>query len=659
MSLFDFIKLGGGLAFFLYGMTMMANGLEHASGGRLERALERLTDNIFKAILLGALVTGIIQSSSATTVIIVGLVNARIMKLRQAIGVIMGANIGTTVTAHLIRMADIDAGANVAIAFFKPTALGPLAAFVGLLLYITSKKRVRREFGQILLGFGVLFSGMFAMEGALTPLRENAGFAGVFLMFKNPILGVLTGLVVTAVIQSSSASIGILQALTSTGAITFSAAFPIVMGQNIGTCITPVIASVNASRNAKRSALIHVSFNIIGTILALAAIYAYQGLFGIPFWDEPITKGGIANFHTIFNISVTALLVPFAPQLEKLVRFIIRPKKGAGGDLLSGEPDDEAADETKGLDERFVAAPAYAIQRARDSVVKMARLAEENFGRAMELLYEYDAKKLERAREVEDVIDHLQGRIDNYLLKITVKELTETENTALSEVLQVVNEFERIGDLANNICDCAEQMHDQDITFSSTAFYELAVMREAINEIISFAVNGYIQKDLRLAETIEPLEAVINILIEALKLKHNERMRAGVCSIESAFPFVELLYNLERIADHCSNVGVHVISYSRQVVVSDRHEFLRDMRNNPSADFRAKFEMYDKKYFGRIKGAELVGEGANGGAQAGGGGAGAQAGGGGDSGGETLDASDSGGAPAVSSAGNAARPAAD
>ena len=605
MSIFDIIMLGGGLAFFLYGMIIMANGLERASGGRLERALEKLTGNLFTAILLGTVVTAIIQSSSATTVIIVGLVNARIMKLRQAIGVIMGANIGTTITAHIIRLADIETSANMALSFFKPSTLSPIAACIGLLLYLVSKKQPRREFGQILLGFGVLFSGMLAMESALSPLRNDENFMQLFIMFKNPFLGVLVGLVLTAIIQSSSASIGILQALTTTGAITFSSAFPIVMGQNIGTCITPVIASINTSRNAKRAALVHVIIKSIGTLIVLILIYLYQKLVGLPFWDEPISRGGIANFHTLFNISTTLMLAPFAANLEKLTRRLIKQKTAGGSS--AAEIEEEEGDELKYLDERFLTSPAFAIQHAREAVVRMARLASDNFERSMELLGEYDSDKLDRARETEDMIDRLQSRIDNYLLKITMKELTETENIALSEVLQVVNEFERIGDHANNVCDVAKTMRDNNLSFSQTALFELGVMREAISEIISFAVNGYIEKDLRLAETIEPLEAVINILVEALKLKHNERLQEGICSIGAAFPFVELLYNLERIADHCSNVGVHVISYSGQIGIIDRHEFLRNIRNNPSEEFREKFEMYDRKYFGRINRSESLG----------------------------------------------------
>ncbi|MDR1061696.1 MAG: Na/Pi cotransporter family protein [Clostridiales bacterium] len=591
MSVFNMISLLGGLAFFLYGMSIMASGLERASGGRLEKTLEKMTGNIFKAIFLGALVTATIQSSSATTVIVVGLVNAKILKLKQAIGIIMGANIGTTITAHILRLSDIDASSNVFLTFFKPVTLAPLAAIIGVLLYVISKRRARRDIGQILIGFGVLFSGMFAMEGAVEPLKDLPQFAVMFERFTNPILGVLIGTFVTAVIQSSAASIGILQALTSTGAITFASAFPIIMGQNIGTCITPVLASIGASRNAKRSAFIHVSFNTIGTILFLIAIYAMQYTVGLPFWDEPITKGGIANFHTIFNVVVTIIFIPFAGLLEKLAKFAIKTNAAEA----------ERDDETKELDERFLTAPAYAIQHAREAVIKMASLAQENFGRSIEIAQSYDAKKLELLREIEDVIDRLQGRIDSYLLKLANKELTESENTALSEVLQVVNEFERIGDLANNIGDCAQEMFEKGIVFSGIAMRELELLRDAVGEILAFAVDGYTHRDIKLAETVEPLEAVINILVEALKLKHSERLRSGECSVDSAFPYVQILYNMERIADHCSNVGVHVISYSGQVVIADRHEFLRELRNSQSDEFREKFELYDMKYYERLK----------------------------------------------------------
>lgn len=594
MSILNIISLMGGLAFFLYGMTVMANGLERASGGRLERTLEYMTDNIFKAIFLGMIVTAAIQSSSATTVIIVGLVNARILKLRQAIGIIMGANIGTTVTAHIIRMTDIDASANFAFAFLKPTTLAPIAAVIGIFLQLASKSKSKRDIGLIFLGFGILFSGMFAMEEALYPLRTMPQFAEWFASFSNPILGVLAGTVVTAIIQSSSASVGILQALTSTGVITFSAAFPIIMGQNIGTCITPVLASIGASKNAKRAAFIHVTFNTLGTMFFLIVIYTIQYTIGFDFWNDPITKGGIANFHTIFNVTVTILFIPFTSFLEILAKIFI---KSDGDDAFSD-------DEVDSLDDRFLTSPSFAIDHARDAVEKMAKLSMDNYVRSIKLLSKFDAKRIDRAKEVENVIDRLQSRIDNYLLKLAKEDLTESENIALSEVLQVVNEFERIGDHADNICKCAQSMSEIQAVFSPKAAAELAVLNEAIEEILSFAVDGYIARDTNLVMDVEPLEEVINILVESLKVSHSERLRDGTCTIDSAFPYIEVLYNLERIADHCSNIGVHVISYSGHGVL-DRHEYLREMHSSQSSEYKSKFDMYDKKYFERIKSIEI------------------------------------------------------
>ncbi len=592
MSIFNIVGLLGGLAFFLYGMAIMANGLETASGGRLERLLEKMTDNIFKAIFLGAIVTACIQSSSATTVIIVGLVNANILKLRRAIGIIMGANIGTTITAHIIRLGDIDETHQALLALLKPTTLGPVAAVVGLLMYLGSKSRKRKDVGTIFLGFGILFSGMLAMEDSLRPLREIPEFSELFASLSNPLLGVLVGLAVTAVIQSSSASVGILQALTATGAITFSSAFPIIMGQNIGTCITPVLASIGASKNAKRAACVHVTFNVIGTVIWLVVIYAVQYAVGLPFWDAPISKGGIADFHTLFNLTVTLMLAPFSAGLEFLAKFFIRSENGGSF------PDDEV----NMLDDRFLTSPGFAIKNARDAVVRMANLSVENYVRSMKLLETFDPTQLERAREVENTLDRFQSRIDAYLLRVaTTPRLSEADNVALSEVLQVVNEFERIGDHADNVCDCAQSMVDKEESFSELAKAELAALRDAVYEILTLAVDGYIHRDINTASLIEPLEEVIDMLVETMKVTHSDRLREGKCSIDAAFPYLEILYNLERIADHCSNVGIHIMSYSGGSRVLDRHEFLRSMHRSKTDEFREKFEAYDKKYFGRLK----------------------------------------------------------
>lgn len=591
MAIFNAIQMLGGLALFLYGMNVMSNSLERASGGRLEQMLERLTSNLFKAILLGMLVTATIQSSSATTVIVVGLVNARILKLRQAIGIIMGANIGTTITAHILRLSDINSAGSVILSFLKPTTLAPLAAIVGILIYYTAKKVSRKEMGLMLVGFGILFTGMFQMEAAVEPLKDFPAFSEMFANLSNPVLGVLVGAGVTAIIQSSSASIGILQALTVTGAITASAAFPIILGQNIGTCITPVLASIGASKNAKRTAYIHVSFNIIGTIIFLIGLYAIHAIHPLPMWDEPITKGGIANFHTLFNIVVTVLFLPFTGLLEKLAMFLVK----------DDESDAALDDETAALDVRFYASPSFAIKHARDAVVRMAHLSLENFLRACELIHTFDRKKLEQAREVENVIDRLQGKVDSYLIGLSEKELTETDNNALSEVLQVVNEFERIGDHAENICDCAVNINENGVRYSQSAQREFSTITDAVEEILQMAVAGYEARDTNLANDIEPLEEVINIMVESLKVHHNNRLRDGDCSVDSAFSFVDILYNMERIADHCSNVGVHILSYSGSGEVRDRHEFLREMRRDQSPEYKAKVDMYDKKYFERIQ----------------------------------------------------------
>jgi len=590
MSLLNVVSLLGGLALFLFGMTVMSNGLEKISGGRMEAVLEKMTDNIIKSVLLGTLVTAAIQSSSATTVIVVGLVNAKILKLRQAIGIIMGANIGTTVTAHILRLSELENSTLVIFQYIKPTTLAPLAAIVGILLYLAAKKSVHREIGMLLLGFSVLFTGMFSMEAAVAPLSGLPQFGELFSKFSNPILGVLVGTVVTAIIQSSSASVGILQALASTGVITFASAFPIIMGQNIGTCITPVLASVGASKNAKRTAFVHVSFNVIGTIFFLCVIYLIQWTVGFYFWNDPIGKGGIANFHTIFNLTVTILLLPFAKLLEKMACFFVK------NDSAAFDEEDFSA-----LDDRFLTSPGFAISQARETVVNMAQLSLENYNRSVALAFHFDKKQLERAREVENVIDRLQSKVDIYLMKLSQRDLNDTENLLLSEVLQVVNEFERIGDHADNICDCASNMHEGNVTLSDNAIAELKAVTDAVREIVELAVEGYTKRDSTLAQTIEPLEEVINILVETLKVRHSDRLQSGLCSINSAFPFVEILYNLERTADHCSNVGVHIISYSGANITLDRHEYLRDLHRAKTEDYQAKFNLYDKKYFGRLE----------------------------------------------------------
>lgn len=580
----------GGLALFLYGMTMLGAGLERASGGRLEATLEKLTDTVIKGVLLGALVTAAIQSSSATTVIVVGLVNAKVLKLRNAIGVIMGANIGTTVTAHILRLSEIES-TNFFMMMLKPTSLAPLACVIGILFYMTAKRDRQRDVGTIMLGFGILFTGMFAMEAAVRPLSEVQWFIDLFATFENPVIGVLVGTLVTAIIQSSSASVGILQALSSTGAITYAMAFPIIMGQNIGTCITPILASFGASKNAKRSACVHVCFNILGTLVFLLACYAWQYFIGFAFWNDAIDKGGIANFHTIFNIATTLLFIPLVGMLEKLANAIVRDKPG--------ESEQEVTAPT--LDERLLVSPGLAVNHVRSAVVQMAELARHNVINAVLLLDNFDEKKLERLNEAENVVDKLEDRVESYLLKLSAKELSEAESRSVSELLHSCGEFERMADHAQNISECAMRMHETKTHFSKKATEEMHTISDAVIEILDLAIDAFQNVDIQAALEIGPLEEVIDQLEQTLKDKHVDRLRRGKCTVDAAFPYVEALSNLERVGDLCSNVSESVMTYGGGVSSIDRHEYKQRTEGQQTPLYRSRYNAYNEKYFTRIK----------------------------------------------------------
>jgi len=583
------ISLLGGLALFLYGMDMLGSGLEKVSGGKLEQTLEKLTNNIFKSVLLGAIVTAAIQSSSATTVIVVGLVNSRILKLRQAIGVIMGANIGTTITAHILRLSDISSD-NLFLMLLKPKTLAPAIALIGILLFMASKRARKKELGQILLGFAILFTGMFNMEAAVSPLKDSPAFSQMFASFQNPVLGVIVGAGVTAIIQSSSASVGILQALSSTGSITYASAAPIIMGQNIGTCITALLASIGATKNAKRTAAVHLSFNIIGTALFLAALYAFQALVGFPFWNDPIDRGGIANFHTVFNVVVTVVLVPFAAQLEKLACTLVKETR-----------EDMDSDEViLALDDRFLHVPSLALQHSREAVVRMGTLARLNLQSALALLKNPDPKAVDRFKTVEDALDLLEDKVGNYLLKIPQAELSEADSHTLSEMLHVMSEFERIGDYSMNIVEFSQQMHESGDRFSAQAQAEMDAIGEAVFEIVDITTKAFEAKDIERSYTIEPLEEIIDRMQETLKDRHIERLRQGRCSVNTAFPFVETLSCLERIADHCSNVGIHIINHENPDISIDRHEYLVMLHKGGIQDYSEHYKGYEEKYFSRI-----------------------------------------------------------
>ena len=567
---------------------MLSGSLEKASEGRLEQILEKLTDSIPKGVLLGALVTAAIQSSSATTVVVVGLVSAKVLKLRQAIGVIMGANIGTTITAHILRLTDLESSSFL-LTLIKPTTLAPLMAIVGVVLYMSAKRDKHKEVGLMLLGFGILFTGMFQMEAAVRPLSESPFFAQLFGTMKNPVIGVLTGALVTAVIQSSSASVGILQALSTTGSITCAATFPIIMGQNIGTCITALLASIGTSRNAKRAAFIHLSFNITGTILFLTGIYTYQHFVGIPFWDDPITKGGIADFHTIFNVTATLIIMPFASLLERWAYVVIQKEEGEDGlsDILAA------------LDERLLVSPGLALEHARSTLFHMIDLTAENFDLARQMvLTGYDAKVAEKMKLNEGDVDTLQDKIEDYVIKLSRRSLSDKSSADVSELLHMIGEFERIADQCENVMEASLMLYNArgDVEFSASAKEEMSTFISAVAEILSTTARAYKEQDVALARRIEPLEQVIDIIEEQLKLRHIERLRDGRCSVDAAFSFVETLSCLERISDHCSNVGVFIITIQDGHKDFDTHAYLHTLHKGETEEYTRLYAAYEKQY---------------------------------------------------------------
>ena len=591
MDIANIVAMFGAIATFLFGMSTMTDGLEKLSSGRLEHILERLTSNVFKGVLLGAVVTGLIQSSAATTVMCVGFVNAGIMKLEQTVGIIMGANIGTTVTAQLLRLGDIDAD-NIVMMFLQPSFLGPILAVVGIIFYMFITGGHKRIVGQIVLGLGLLFIGMNTMSSAVEPLKDLPEFQSVFTAFSNPLLGVAVGAAVTALLQSSSASMGILQAISTTGVVSFNIAMPLIMGQNIGTCITALISSVGASKNAKRTAMIHLFFNIIGSVFFLLVLYAGNALFRFPFWENTMDMGSIANLHLAFNIACTALLLPFHRQLVKLVKAVV--------------PGDAEERELSVLDDRFLSSPSLALERAHDAVVQMGEFARDNYRLAVELIWKFDAKKLERLNETEVALDKLEGLLDNYLVKLTDRALTAEESTRVSELLHTLSDFERIGDYAVNVSESAVVLHDRNITFSPQARAELERLTAAVGETLDKTVACYQSRQRTLAVQVEPLEEVVDLIAATLKNRHVERLKAGECTIELGTQFLELLINLERMSDHCSNVALHILrqtSSPDDKVRIDSHAYMHELHHGGfNQEFDDLFQEYRTKYFQPIAG---------------------------------------------------------
>lgn len=585
MSFFDFLTMVGGLALFLYGMSMLGDGLAKLSGGRFEGVLEKLTSNPVKAVLMGAGVTAVIQSSSATTVMVVGFVNSGIMKLQQAVGIIMGANIGTTITSWILGAAGIDSS-SFWVRLCKPTSFSPILAIVGVGILMFSHKDKWKNIAVVMLGFAVLMFGMDTMSGAVKPLADVPEFTGILTRFSNPILGMLAGLVLTAVIQSSSASVGILQALCATGAVSYSAAIPIIMGQNIGTCVTAMLSGVGASKNAKRAALVHLYFNIIGTVLFMAVFYAVNAVRPFEFIQDVATPFGIAAVHSVFNIGATLCLLPFSKGLVKLACLTIREEETA-----------EKIHEDRilqMLDSRFLEIPSYAVEQSRSVAVSMAGLAEEAMNLSMELLGNYNEETAERVVELEGRVDKFEDALGSYLVRLSAKDMSEQDSHTLTAILHCIGDFERISDHARNIKEAAEEMDKKKLQFSEKAGKELEVLKKAIHDILKITMLCFAEEDFSLAKQVEPLEEVIDGLNMDIKKRHVKRLQKGKCTIELGFVLSDITTDMERVSDHCSNIAVCMLQERGDEY--DPHAYLDGLKSEDNMDFKGKVMAYRERY---------------------------------------------------------------
>lgn len=587
MDIFSILSMIGGLAMFLYGMETMGDGLAKTAGGKLEQILEKLTSTPIKGVLLGAAVTAVIQSSSATTVMVVGFVNSGIMKLSQAVGIIMGANVGTTVTSWIVSLAGIESN-NILLQFLKPTSFCPILALIGIIFIMFTKDEKKHDIGGILLGFAVLMFGMDTMSNAVKPLADVPEFTGILTMFSNPLLGMLAGAILTAVIQSSSASVGILQALCATGSVTFGTALPIIMGQNIGTCITALISAIGAKKNAKRAAFVHLYFNIIGTVLFMIVFYTLNAFLHFAFLGQATNAAGVAVIHSVFNVIATVCLLPFHRLLEKLATITVRGND-EDEEEMEGLPTELAL-----LDERFLEKPAFAVGHCVTVARKMAEVTEESLVLATNLLDHYDKKTAKRVAVLESQIDTFEDMLGTYMIKLSSKPLSVADNQTITTILHCSGNFERISDHAMNICETAQEMHKKELVFSEKASAELQTYIQALRKIVSMTMQAFNTDDYDLAKHVEPLEDVIDGINSKAKKHHIKRLQKGKCTIELSVPFEDLLTNFERVSDHCSNVAVCMIQTKDDVY--DTHEYLDTLKENNTPEFRAMYKEYKEKY---------------------------------------------------------------
>ena len=587
MDIFDFLTMVGGLALFLYGMRVLGDGLKKASGGKMEHILEKLTSNKLMAVLLGAGVTAVIQSSSATTVMVVGFVNSGIMKLTQAVGVILGANVGTTVTAWILSLTEVN-GTSFFLQLLKPTSFSPVLAIVGVILISMGKKNRQKDIGTIMVGFAVLMSGMNTMSSAVTPLASEPGFIKFLLAFSNPVLGMLVGLVLTAVIQSSSASIGILQALSVTGAVSYSTAIPIILGANIGACATSLISSVGANRNGRRAALIHLYFNLIKTITFMLVFYTINAVVDFAFMGQPASALGIAVIHTAFNVVSVILIFPVSAVLEKLVILTIPISEE------EQKEDRQDKNELQLLDARFLGTPSFALEVCKSVAATMVDISREALFIAIDMLDHYDEESAKKVIELENIVDHYDDEIGSYLVKLSSRQLTERDSQQLSVLLHSIGDFERISDHAINIMESAREMSEKSLFFSRKAQEELSIYTGAIRDIVNTSVKVFQEEDLSLAAMIEPIEEVIDYLSVEVKKRHMKRLRKGKCTIEMGFVLSDITTNYERVSDHCSNIALSLLQLNEENF--ETHEYQEAIVEKNSKVFEANVRQMKERY---------------------------------------------------------------
>ncbi len=586
MDFFDLLTMAGGLALFLYGMHLLSEGLEKLSGGRLERVLENLTNNRIKAVLLGAGVTAVIQSSSATTVMVVGFVNSGIMKLSQAIGIIMGANVGTTITSWVLSLTGIESD-NFFLQLVKPTSFSPVLAVIGVIFILFMKNGRKRDLGSILVGFAILMTGMDTMSSAMKPLSGVPWFTGLFTMFTNPVLGLIVGALITAVIQSSSASVGILQALCATGKIRYAAAVPIILGQNIGTCVTAMMSGIGASKNARRASIVHLLFNVIGTVIFMTVFYSLNAALHFAFLKDAADSAGIAVVHTGFNVLATLILLPFADFLEKLSLILIKPD----------EEEERQAREVElfaKMDERFLNTPSFALEQAYSYVIKMAEITRESLNKATYNLFEYDKAAAGEVEQMENLVDRYDDEISGYLVKLSSRNLSEPDSRKLNMLLHSVGDWERISDHAMNLSDCAREMNKKGQAFSDKATEELKVFAQAVRDIVSVSLDVFEVEDEEAAKSIEPFEEAIDVLQKEMKKRHMKRLRKGKCTAEMGFVLSDITNNFERIADHCSNLAINVMQLREDD--THAHEYVGSIEKGEGTEFDRALQEHLRRY---------------------------------------------------------------